>query len=75
MKMKELAALCREWRIAQDITQREIAKKAGVSAQAVNMFENGKCNSLKVYCAYLDFGFKSSPEKGAVIMEGVNNGC
>lgn len=62
--MKELVALCREWRIANGITQKDISEKAGVSPQAVNMFENGKCNSLKVYCAYLDYGFKSSPEKG-----------
>lgn len=72
MKMKELAALCREWRIAQNITQREIAEKAGVSAQAVNMFENGKCNSLKVYCAYLDYGFKSDYEKGGCVLGGAD---
>ena len=70
MKMKELAALCREWRIANGITQKDISEKAGVSPQAVNMFENGKCNSLKVYCAYLDCGFKSSPENGGVVMRG-----
>lgn len=70
MKMKELAALCRKWRIENGITQRDISEKAGVSPQAVNMFENGKCNSLKVYCAYLDYGFKSDFEKGGAILRG-----
>lgn len=71
MTRKELAILCRNWRISQGITQSEIADKAGVSAQAVSQFEAGTCNSLRIYCAYLDFGFKSSIEAGGAIMQGV----
>ena len=73
MTRKELSEKCRQWRQGAGIPQSAIAEKAGVSAQAVSQFENGTCNSLRIYCAYLDFGFKSSIEAGAAIMEGVNN--
>lgn len=71
MTRRELANLCREWRISQGITQTEIADKAGTSSQAVSQFEAGTCNSLRIYCAYLDFGFKSSIEAGGAMMQGV----
>lgn len=74
MTRAELAASCRDWRISQGITQAEIADKAGTSSQAVSQFEGGACNSLRIYCAYLDFGYKSDYAKGAALTGGANDG-
>ena len=74
MTRKELADKCRAWRLATGITQAEIADKAGTSSQAVSQFENGSCNSLRIYCAYLDFGYKSDWTQGAAMMGGDGNG-
>lgn len=68
MTRKELADKCRAWRLAMGITQAEIADKAGTSSQAVSQFENGSCNSLRIYCAYLDYGYKSDWTQGAAMM-------
>ena len=73
MTRKELADKCRAWRLANGITQAEIADKAGTSSQAVSQFENGSCNSLRIYCAYLDFGYKSDYAKGAALTGGEQN--
>lgn len=70
MTMKELSEKCKNWRISKGITQKQIADKAGTSSQAVSLFENGNCNSLRIFCAYLDYGFKSSYEMGGAIMRG-----
>ncbi len=70
MTMKELSTMCRNWRIGRGITQAEIAKKSGTTVQAVSAFECGGCNSLRIYCAYLDAGFSSVHGDGAVLMEG-----
>lgn len=64
MKMNELASVCRAWRLAQGLTQAEIADAAGVSVQAVSQFESGRCKSLRIYCAYLDRGLRLN-ERGA----------
>ena len=73
MTMKQLAMQCRQWRISQCITQSAIAEKAGVSSQAVSQFEAGECKSLRIYCAYLDCGFKSDYDKGGCVLGGVIN--
>ena len=70
MKFAQLAADCRRWREMCGITQTEIAEKAGVTRQAVSKFESGDCNSLTIYCAYLDYGYKSDMVRGAAIMGG-----
>lgn len=57
MTYKELAAACRAWRLRAGKTQSSIADTAGTSVQAVSQFENGRCNSLRIYCAYLSHGF------------------
>jgi DNA-binding XRE family transcriptional regulator len=66
MTFRQLAADCRRWRELCGISQQEIADKAGMTRQAVSKFESGCCNSLTIYCAYLDMGYKSSWEKGRV---------
>lgn len=75
MKFAQLAADCRRWREMCGITQQEIADTAKVTRQAVSQFETGDVNSLTIYCAYLDKGYKSSLEKGTAIFLGmIKNG-
>lgn len=57
MTYKELSGLCRKWRTDREIPQSKIADIAGTSVQAVSQFESGRCNSLRIYCAYLSAGF------------------
>lgn len=66
MTYQELAAGCRMWRISHGIPQCKIADLAGTSVQAVSQFENGKCNSMRIYCAYLSAGFVLPPYETAL---------
>ena len=66
MTYTELATRCRIWRIAQGIPQSKIADLAGTSVQAVSQFENGRCNSMRIYCAYLSAGFVLPPYDTAI---------
>lgn len=74
MNLKQLGEDCRHWRVENGITQSEIADKAQTSRQAVSQFENGGLNSLRIYCAYLEFGYKSGIEQGAALIGGVGIG-
>lgn len=58
MTYTELAQRCRVWRLREAITQKQIADTADTSVQAVCQFEAGRCNSLRIYCAYLSHGFR-----------------
>jgi DNA-binding XRE family transcriptional regulator len=58
MTYAELAKHCRAWRLGAAVTQKQIAETADTSVQAVCQFEAGRCNSLRIYCAYLSHGFR-----------------
>lgn len=66
MQYKDLAAMCRTWRIREKIPQRVIAETAGTSIQAVCQFEAGRCNSLRIYLSYLSNGFELEDRTGAM---------
>lgn len=66
MQYKDLAAMCRTWRIREKIPQRVIAETAGTSIQAVCQFESGRCNSLRIYLSYLSNGFELDDRSGAM---------
>lgn len=70
MTRKDLAQMCRLWRERQGITQAQIADKARVSAQAVSKFETKGANSITIFCAYLDYGFKTDLAIGACLFGG-----
>lgn len=73
MNIKELSADCKAWRIERGITQTDIADKSGTSRQAVSQFENGEINSLRIYCAYLEMGYKSDWTRGTALIGGFGN--
>lgn len=66
MQYKDLAAMCRTWRIREKIPQRVIAETAGTSIQAVCQFEAGRCNSLRIYLSYLSNGFELADKADAM---------
>lgn len=65
----QIGTVCREIREEYNMTQDDVANKAGVTRQSVYSWENGKCNSFKLLMWWFDF----YPELMKRVQEKYNN--
>lgn len=58
MKLKELGSKCREFRLDNDITVKEIAELCNYSIWNVYKFEQGIIDNVSILLAYMCFGLQ-----------------
>ena len=54
--MKQIGAICQEWRQEQKITQNDISISLNVSRSLIALFESGRVNNAKILVQYLALG-------------------
>lgn len=57
-QLSDITKKAREWRISNNYTQKEIAKKLNKSPALISKFESGEVNSADLLLGYMNIGFR-----------------